>query len=275
MALSLNSAALAFAPAVQPVRTHAASAAAAVRMETLADLDGLANGLNPKITPTRYDPLGLAEANFWGAGEEATIGFLRHAEIKHGRVAMMAFVGYCVQANGFYFPFQLTTSGVTYADISAAGGPPDQWDALPTAAKLQIFGAISFLELCGERSDLLEAQGGKHYMMGGKPGVYPSIKAAGVPHPVPLDLYDPLGFSKSRSDEKKAKGLLAEINNGRLAMLGIMGFLAESKVPGAVPALKGLITPYAGEPMSPFSASDSLPLVKEMLESFPKLGGSF
>eukprot|EP00966_Prymnesium_polylepis_P022207 511071-Prymnesium_polylepis.1 len=95
MALSLNSAALAFAPAVQPVRTHAASAAAAVRMETLADLDGLANGLNPKITPTRYDPLGLAEANFWGAGEEATIGFLRHAEIKHGRVAMMAFVGYC------------------------------------------------------------------------------------------------------------------------------------------------------------------------------------
>merc|ERR1719253_1036015 len=202
--LSTLSLPLSFAPAVVPAaRAHSASAAAAVRMETLADLDALAAKLNPKITPSRFDPLGLAEADFWGSGEEATIGFLRHAEIKHGRVAMFAFVGYIVQANGFHFPFQLTTSGITYADISAAGGPPDQWDALPTASKLQIFGAISFLELCGERSDLLEAQGGKHYMMGGKPGVYPSLKDAGVPHPVPFDLYDPFGLSKNVSPEKK------------------------------------------------------------------------
>jgi len=233
-------------------------------METLADLDALANKLNPKITPARYDPLGLAEADFWGSGSEATIGFLRHAEIKHGRIAMFAFVGYIVQANGFHFPFQLTTSGISYADISAAGFPPEQWDALPTASKIQIFGAISFLELCGERSDLLEAQGGKHYMLGGKPGVYPSIKAAGVPHPVPFDLYDPFGFSAKRSDEAKAKGLIAEINNGRLAMLGIMAFLAEAKVPGAVPALKGIIPPYAGEVMAPFTANDVLPFVKDM-----------
>jgi len=53
-----------------------------------------------------------------------------------------AFVGYIVQANGFYFPWALTGSGVTYADISAAGSPPDQWDALPSAAKLQILGFV-------------------------------------------------------------------------------------------------------------------------------------
>jgi len=233
-------------------------------METSADLEALAVKCNPKIG--FFDPIGLSKWDFWNSGsEEATIGFLRHAEIKHGRVAMFAFVGYIAQANGAYWPWLLSLDGTKFADISAAGSPPEQWDALPTLAKLQIFAAISFLELCGEGSWLTEAQGEKHYMMGGKPGFYPSIKKAGVPHPVPFDLYDPFGFSKNASPEKKAKGLVAEINNGRLAMLGIMAFLAEGKVPGSVPALKGIIPPYAGEPMGPFAASDNLPFVSDML----------
>ena len=87
-----------------------------------------------------------------------------------------------------------------------------------------------------------------------------------LPHPVPLNLFDPFKLSKNATPEKKAKGLLAEINNGRLAMLGIMAFVSESRVPGSVPALKGLnIAPYDGEVMAPFSAGDaSLPFVKDM-----------
>merc|ERR1712072_530252 len=98
-------------------------------------------------------------------------------------------------------------------------------------------------------------------------GAYPSLKGV-MPHPMPFDLFDPFGLSKNASPEKKAKGLLAEINNGRAAMLGIMAFLAESKVPGSVPALSAIgIKPYAGEVMAPFAAGDaSLPLVGDMLK---------
>ena len=78
----------------------------------------------------------------------------------------------------------------------------------------------------------------------------------GFPHPVPFDLYDPFGFSKNRSPEAKARGLLVEINNGRAAMLGIFGFLSESKVSGSVPVLTGLGIPhYGGEYMAPFAAN--------------------
>jgi len=262
MALSLGSATLGFVGSVQPISAPQ-RAAADVRMETVADLEALATKLNPKVG--FWDPLGLSSANLWEAGDEATIGFLRHAEIKHGRVAMFAFVGYCAQANGAHWPWKLSLSGLSFEDISNAGSPPEQWDALPTQSKLQILGAISLLEVFGEASYLTEAQGEKHYMMGGKPGFYPSIKNAGVPHPVPFDLYDPFGISKNASKEKKEKGLIVEINNGRLAMLGIMGFVSEAKVPGSVPSLTGVIKPYAGEPMAPFAASDNLPFVSDML----------
>lgn len=239
--------------------------AANVRMETASDLEDLAKKLNPVVG--FYDPLGLAKADFWGSGSEAaTVGFLRHSELKHGRVAMAAFVGFCAQSNGFYFPWNLNLEGTSFADVAAAGSPFEQWDALPTLAKLQIFGAISVLEIFGESSYLLEQQGEKHYMMGGKPGFYPAItKGTGVPHPVPLNLWDPFGFTSKMTPEKKAKSLVAEINNGRLAMLGIFSFVCAAKLPGSVPALSGVIKPYAGEVMAPFSSVDNLPFVSDML----------
>merc|ERR1719478_1378136 len=182
--------------------------------------------------------MNLVDYDQFSAGQEASIGFLRQAEIKHGRVAMAAFVGYVVQSNGIYFPWKLT-GDVAFGDIAAAGSPPEQWDALPTASKIQILVFVGFLEICSESKYILEQSGGKHYMSGGVPGKFPSLKGV-MPHPVPLDLWDPFGFTSKLSAEKKERGLLVEINNGRAAMLGIMAFLAEQKVPGSVPALGSL-----------------------------------
>ena len=38
-------------------------------------------------------------------------------------------------------------------------------------------------------------------------------------------------------------------------MLGLMGFLAEAAIPGAVPGLKDVVKPYDGNVMAPFAPS--------------------
>jgi hypothetical protein len=59
------------------------------------------------------------------------------------------------------------------------------------------------------------------------------------------------------SEETKEKRLIAEINNGRLAQLGIFGFLCADTIPGSVPLLNDIATPYAGNPMVPFEGQFS------------------
>merc|ERR1719247_2925105 len=171
---------------------------------------------------------------------------------------MAACVGYTIQSLGVTFPGQLTRAA-TFADISAAGAA-DQWDALPAYGKLQIIGVVGLLEVFGESSVLLGKEGKEHYMRGGTPGYYPRSRK----------LFDPIGLTTKLSAEKKEKSLLAELNNGRLAMLGIIGLVSASK--GCiVPGLDSLpIKPYTGEIMAPFSTGDeALPLVEAMLKLPP------
>jgi hypothetical protein len=231
-------------------------AALALAGETQADLEALAKRLNPTVG--YYDPLNLAEAEFWEQSNAATIGFLRHAEIKHGRVAMAGFVGFCLHANGIHFPWTVPGDEMCAPGVS----PPLLWQNIPDAAKYQILLTIGLFEIYSEAAQAKVPGLGGHYMRGGKPGFFPPFKALKgegengiptdgdgnvmLPHPVPLNLYDPFGFNKNKSDEWKAKKLQMEINNGRLAMIGLMSLLSEGAVPGSVPALKGLI-PSSGE----------------------------
>merc|ERR1719198_1386997 len=220
---------LSYAPAVAPVARASVqmSVTDKITAEPLpwtsseisdqAGLEELAKKLNPTVG--FWDPLGIAQ------GQKETIGWYRHAEIKHGRVAMAAFVGYCLQSNGVCFPWNIQGSfgtldlpAISFADISAAGGPADQWDALSTGAKLQILGVVGFLEMWSETSSVLKMDGQEHYVRGGKPGYFPKLSRTdemAFPHPVPLNLWDPFGFTKKMTPERKEKALLAEINNGK------------------------------------------------------------
>jgi hypothetical protein len=251
--------------ALNPTAARASSTRTDVRMDALDSLKEQAKSLNPVVG--YWDPLKLAEADFWGQGSDATIGWLRHAEIKHGRVAMAGFVGYCIHENDIHWPWPLTTKMAP--DYSAFEGlsAPATWDAIPSASKVQIIFVIGFFEFWSENRYVLAEDGQKHYMKGGKPGYFPSFKE--IPHPVPFNLFDPFGFTRKLSEEQKANKLNIELNNGRLAMLGLMSLLSEAKAPGSVPLLNGLIKKYDGQPMGPFHEQDmELGWVPEMLKAW-------
>jgi hypothetical protein len=160
-----------------------------------------------------WDPLSLADG-----GSDETLAWYRHSEVKHGRVAMAAFVGWWAVGAGLRLPGELAT-GLDFASIPSKG--LEAWDAVPGWGKVQMLAFAGLIEL---HDELFFSRRGTHYMRGGTPGK----------NMVP-GLYDPLGLHKNKSEEAKARGRDAEIKNGRLAMIGVAGLYCAATIPGSVP----------------------------------------
>ena len=114
------------APASAPMRTKTVSTS-----ETIADLESISEKANPIVK--FYDPINLSGSDFYGWGEEGTIGWLRQAELKHGRVAMAGFVGYLIHANGITWPWPMQFDGTGWP---TGNSPPEIWDNMSQAAKV-------------------------------------------------------------------------------------------------------------------------------------------
>ena len=246
-ALALSGAAAYVAP-VAPKATTALNSKAELEALAMSNTDALGQSMG------FWDPLGLADGDFWGLGNEGTIGYLRHAEIKHGRVAMAGFLGFIAQCtplvNGEHAaaPYRGYVAGVT---------PQEQWDNIPQAGKLQIIAFVGMLESYGEGAG--NPDGYTHYTKGGLPGFYPSIKGKGAGQ-ITFDLYKPFPIFPEQSEAQKERGRRVEVNNGRAAMLGLMSLLSASAVPGSVPALSGIegFPQYSGNVMIPFEGDFTL-----------------
>merc|ERR1712232_386266 len=171
---------------------------------------------------------------------------------------------------GIRWPFPLALKLPDYSSFEGLSAP-DVWDATPVYGRLQIILIIGLFEAWSE-GDGLALNGAKHYMRGGTPGYFPSFTATGYP----LPLFDPFGFTAGLSAEEKAKKLNIEINNGRLAMIGLMSLISAARVPDSVPELSRAyynLKPYTGDVMGPLTEADgSLPFVSAMAtfaKSFP------
>jgi len=213
--LGVASAYMTAAPVMRSVRTSA------TKMAFVDDLEGVGEETGGEV----WDPLGISAS----VSDEAVMWF-RHAELKHGRAAMLATVGYLTNAMGLTFPGDLA-NGVSFASVGA-NGPYAAWSAVPTAGKLQILSLIFMLELASESKK-------PHDMRGGVPGKIDSLPFDGITGiwAPKIKFWDPLNFTGALSAEQLAKKRKAELKNGRLAMIGIMSFVASHEIPGSVPAV--------------------------------------
>lgn len=145
-----------------------------------------------------FDPLGIMDD-----GDEERFELFRYIETKHGRVAMLAVLGQIVTKSGIRLPGYIDRAHtVAFKDI------PTGFKALsvvPTNGLLQFFLFIFFLEV-GVMKDSAN---------GAAPGEFPGDFRNG---------YIDFGWDKYSDDTKKYKRSI-ELNNGRAAMMGILGLM--------------------------------------------------
>merc|ERR1719373_882080 len=115
-----------------------------------ASLDDIGGATAPL---KNWDPLKLQDV-----GGEETLRWFRAAELKHSRVAMVATVGYLVNAAGMHFPGNLSKD-LSFETL-AAMRPIDAWAAVPDAGKAQILFVCLIAEIISESKPV-------HYMKGG------------------------------------------------------------------------------------------------------------
>merc|ERR1719160_433277 len=139
-----------------------------------------------------FDPLGFCKV-----GDEDTFRSMRSAELKHGRVAMMASVGAVAQAS-FQFPgFEKVPKGL--GAVTAEPG---------------IYGFVVVLLLSGA----LELTIWRDDPKKGVEGI------GDFGNPLQLGVGEPLGLSEDMKNR--------EINNGRAAMVAIVGIIVAELATG-------------------------------------------
>merc|ERR1712151_1480010 len=149
-----------------------------------------------------WDPFGLATQTT--AGE---LAYFREAELKHGRVCMLASVGFIVQER-----FHPLFGGEI--DVPALQAPAQVELQLFWPAVLAVTGGIEILT--GGRGE--ETEGA---------GLTPSLKEGLIPG----DLgFDPLGLSKNFNDEEFVDIQNKELAHGRFAMITALGMILQELV---------------------------------------------
>merc|ERR1711959_556856 len=165
-----------------------------------------------------WDPLGLS-----ADGDTATFKRRRAAEIKHGRICMYATIGYMVPEY-FKFPGYLSPSAsLKFADVP---------NGLGALSKLPLLGGAQIIAFCG----VIETTGffsGKSTDGRGARGNGTMKDSTESGTPGDYGIGFPNFIGKVADPEEKKKKLAAELANGRLAMMAIIGMFFQDGLTGA------------------------------------------
>jgi hypothetical protein len=184
---SLIAGAAAFAPAKQSVRSAVST--------NMAFEDEL--GAQPPLG--FFDPLGLV-----ADGDQEKFDRLRYVELKHGRISMLAVVGYLVQEAGIRLPGAIDLSGKTFASI------PNGFAAfkeIPAGGLVQLLFFIGVLESSVMRDLTGEAEFVGDFRNGAIDFGWDSFDA-----------------------ETQFRKRAIELNQGRAAMMGILALMVHEQL---------------------------------------------
>eukprot|EP00543_Licmophora_paradoxa_P007754 CAMPEP_0202441010 /NCGR_PEP_ID=MMETSP1360-20130828/230_1 /ASSEMBLY_ACC=CAM_ASM_000848 /TAXON_ID=515479 /ORGANISM="Licmophora paradoxa, Strain CCMP2313" /LENGTH=189 /DNA_ID=CAMNT_0049055715 /DNA_START=21 /DNA_END=586 /DNA_ORIENTATION=- len=182
---SLIASAVAFAPAKSAVKSSTA-------------LNAFEDELGVQAPLGFFDPLGLV-----ADGNEANFDRLRYVEIKHGRISMLAVVGYLATEGGVRLPGDIDFSGTSFASIPSGFGAVS---SIPDGGLFQLFAFIGFLEIF-----VMKDITGGEFIGDFRNG------------------FIDYGWDSFDEETKFSKRAI-ELNQGRAAMMGILALMVHEKL---------------------------------------------
>ena len=184
----------------------AAAFAPAQTGKATTSLNAFENELGAQAPLGFFDPLGLLDD-----ADQERFDRLRYVELKHGRISQLAFLGNIITRAGVHLPGDIDYSGTAFDSI------PNGWaavGAIPQAGLLQIVAFVGALEL-GVMKDVT---GDNEFVGDFRNGA--------------LDF----GWDTFDEETKLSKRAI-ELNNGRAAMMGILGLMVHEQLGGSLPVV--------------------------------------
>mmetsp|Transcript_17488 Transcript_17488/g.25515 ORF Transcript_17488/g.25515 Transcript_17488/m.25515 type:complete len:200 (+) Transcript_17488:60-659(+) len=153
-----------------------------------------------------FDPLGLLDD-----ADQERFDRLRYVEVKHGRIAQLAFLGNIITRAGIHLPGNIDQAGNAFESFPNGYAAVN---AIPGAGVAQIVLFVGFLELGVMKDVTGEAE-------------FPGDFRNGA-----LDF----GWDNFDEETKLSKRGI-ELNNGRAAMMGILGLMVHEQLGGVLPVV--------------------------------------